>query len=136
MIAALILGAMAVGALHTIAPDHWLPFAALARSRGWSPRRAARTTMLCGFGHVTVSAALAIAALFVGLTVIHRFGTHLESRAVYLRIAFGVAYTIWSFLRDPLSPPARASRPRRRSHRLVAAVLRRPVLPRPSRNCI
>lgn len=103
MIPALILGAMAVGALHTMMPDHWLPFAALARSRGWSARRAARTTILCGFGHVTVSAALAVAALFLGLTVIHTFGARMESRAIYLLIAFGVAYTIWGFWRDPLS---------------------------------
>ena len=103
MIPTLVLGAMVVGALHTVMPDHWLPFAALARSRGWSARRAARTTILCGFGHVTVSAALAVAALFVGLTVIHAFGAHMESKAIYLLIAFGVVYTIWGFFRDPLA---------------------------------
>ena len=112
MIVALLLGAMAVGALHTIAPDHWLPFAALARSRGWSARRAARTTILCGFGHVTVSAALAVAALFVGLTVIHSFGARMESKAIYLLIAFGVVYTIWGFVRDPLA----AIHPHRHPH--------------------
>jgi hypothetical protein len=112
MIVALVLGAMAVGALHTIAPDHWLPFAALARSRGWSARRAARTTILCGFGHVTVSAALAVAALFVGLTVIHSFGARMESQAIYLLIAFGVVYTIWGFFRDPLA----AIHPHRHPH--------------------
>ena len=101
--AALIVAAMVVGALHTIAPDHWLPFAALARSRGWSARRAARTTVLCGFGHVTVSAALAVAALFVGLTVVHSLGARIESKSIYLLIAFGAAYMIWGFLRDPLA---------------------------------
>lgn len=103
MILALVLGAMAVGALHTMAPDHWLPFAALARSRGWSARRAARTTILCGFGHVTVSAALAVAALFVGLTVVHSFGARFESKSIYLLIAFGAVYMIWGFVRDPLA---------------------------------
>lgn len=112
MIVALVLGAMAVGALHTIAPDHWLPFAALARSRGWSARRTARTTVLCGFGHVTVSAALAVAALYLGLAVIHSFGARMESKAIYLLIAFGVAYTIWGFVRDPLA----ATHPHRHSH--------------------
>ena len=103
MILALVIGAMAVGALHTIAPDHWLPFAALARSRGWSARRAARTTIVCGFGHVTVSAALAVAALVIGLTVIRSFGARMESKSIYLLIAFGFAYMIWGFWRDPLS---------------------------------
>jgi nickel/cobalt transporter (NicO) family protein len=107
VIPALIIGAMAVGALHTMAPDHWLPFAALARSRGWSSRRAARTTVLCGFGHVTVSAALAVAALFLGLTAVHAIGSRLENQAIYLLMGFGVVYMLWglrrSFRRDPLA---------------------------------
>ena len=102
---ALALAAVTVGSLHTMAPDHWMPFAALARSRGWTSRRAARTTILCGFGHVTASAALGVAALFAGLAVIHAVGSHLESQANYLLMAFGTAYMVWgmrrSFRRDP-----------------------------------
>jgi hypothetical protein len=98
--------AAAVGALHTLAPDHWMPFAALARSRGWSPVRTARTTILCGFGHVTVSAALGVAALFAGLGVIHLVGGTLGAYANVLLIAFGLVYMAWglrrSFRRDPL----------------------------------
>jgi nickel/cobalt transporter (NicO) family protein len=105
MTLALILAAATVGSLHTMAPDHWMPFAALARARGWSGWRAARTTMLCGFGHVTVSAALGVAALFVGLGVIHAIGSRLENHANFLLMAFGTAYMIWglrrSFRRDP-----------------------------------
>jgi len=99
--------AAAVGALHTMAPDHWMPFAALARARGWSARRAARTTILCGFGHVTTSALLGIAALFAGLAAIHLIGGTLESFANVLLMTFGTIYLIWglrrSFRRDPLA---------------------------------
>lgn len=105
MILALVLAAVTVGSLHTMAPDHWMPFAALARARGWSGWRAARTTILCGFGHVTVSAALGIAALFAGLGVIRVVGSHLENQANYLLIIFGTIYMAWgmwrSFRRDP-----------------------------------
>lgn len=98
--------AAAVGSLHTLAPDHWMPFAALARSRGWSPLCTARTTILCGFGHVTVSAALGVAALFAGLGVVHLIGGTLGSYANVLLIAFGLVYMTWglvrSFRRDPL----------------------------------
>ena len=59
------LAAATVGALHTLAPDHWMPFAALARARGWTPVRAVRTTVICGLGHVTVSAILGIAVVVV-----------------------------------------------------------------------
>ena len=105
MILALILAAVTVGSLHTMAPDHWMPFAALARARRWSAWRAARTTIVCGFGHVTVSAALGIAALFVGLGVIRAIGSHLENQANYLLMVFGTIYMAWglwrSFRRDP-----------------------------------
>jgi nickel/cobalt exporter len=93
---ALVLAAITVGSLHTMAPDHWMPFAALARARGWSGWRAARTTILCGFGHVTVSAALGVAALFVGLGVIRAIGSHLENQANYLLMVFGAVYVMWA----------------------------------------
>lgn len=102
----LIAAAATVGALHTMAPDHWMPFAALARARGWSALRTARTTVVCGFGHVTVSAALGIAAVFVGLGAVHMIGGRLESLATWLLMAFGTLYMLWglrrSFRRDPL----------------------------------
>jgi nickel/cobalt exporter len=95
----LIVAAATVGSLHTMAPDHWMPFAALARARNWSPLRTARTTVLCGFGHVTVSATLGIAALFVGLGIIRAIGSHLENQANWLLMAFGTIYMIWGFWR-------------------------------------
>ncbi|HXH38167.1 MAG TPA: hypothetical protein VNN08_06040 [Thermoanaerobaculia bacterium] len=99
--------AAVIGALHTMAPDHWMPFAALARARGWSAPRAARTTILCGFGHVTTSAALGIAALFAGLGAIRLIGGTLASFANVLLMGFGTIYMIWglrrSFRRDPLA---------------------------------
>lgn len=102
----MVLAAAAVGALHTMAPDHWMPFAALARARRWSPARAVRTTILCGFGHVTVSAVLGIAALFTGLGIIRLIGGHLEMLATWLLMAFGAVYMAWgirrSLRRDPL----------------------------------
>ena len=96
---ALVAAAATVGSLHTMAPDHWMPFAALARARGWSLPRTARTTVLCGFGHVTVSAALGIVALFAGLTVIHAIGSHLEKQANWLLMGFGTIYMIWGLSR-------------------------------------
>lgn len=87
--------AMAVGALHTLAPDHWMPFAALARARGWTPIRALRTTVLCGLGHVTVSAILGVAALSVGLGVAQLVGGKLAALAPILLMAFGAVYLLW-----------------------------------------
>ena len=92
---ALPLAAASVGALHTLAPDHWMPFAALARARGWTPARALRTTVLCGLGHVTVSAILGIAALSVGLGIAQLIGGQLASLAPVLLMLFGTVYMLW-----------------------------------------
>jgi len=97
---ALMFAAATVGALHTLAPDHWVPFAALARASKWSVRQTARTTMLCGFGHVTVSALLAILVAFAGLKVFERLGAQLERQATFLLIAFGFVYLIWGLRRS------------------------------------
>lgn len=92
--------AATVGALHTLAPDHWVPFAALARASRWSVRQTARTTILCGFGHVTVSALLAILVAFAGLEVLERLGAQLERQATFLLIVFGFVYLIWGLRRS------------------------------------
>lgn len=96
---ALVLTSMAVGAVHTMAPDHWVPFAALARSERWTAVRTATVTALCGLGHVTVSVALGLAAALFGLEVVERFGRRLEGLGGVFLIAFGVIYALWGLHR-------------------------------------
>ncbi|MGB5812508.1 MAG: hypothetical protein WBG86_18375 [Polyangiales bacterium] len=91
----LALAAMSIGALHSLAPDHWVPIAAVARARQWSKRRTARVALLCGFGHVTVSVLLGILALMFGTSLFESFGERMVSIAGYLLIGFGVAYAVW-----------------------------------------
>jgi hypothetical protein len=95
LLAALALAAVSVGVLHTLAPDHWLPIAAVGRARGWSHRRTARVAILCGLGHVTVSAALGLVALFSGTAIVEAVGAHAASVAGVLLIGFGVGYALW-----------------------------------------
>ena len=93
--AALAFAAASVGSLHSLAPDHWVPFTALARARGWTRGRTARVTLLCGFGHVTVSVALGLAGLWVGSAVMQSLGRRMESVAGILLVGFGFAYGAW-----------------------------------------
>ncbi|HYT75240.1 MAG TPA: hypothetical protein VEL79_10865 [Vicinamibacterales bacterium] len=90
----LAVGAVTLGSLHTLAPDHWVPFAALSRAQGWSRLRTARITALCGFGHVTVSVVLGVLALAFGLEMLHVVGRRMESIAGLLLIAFGLVYAV------------------------------------------
>jgi hypothetical protein len=95
LFATLALAAVSLGALHTAAPDHWVPFAAVARARGWSAGRTARVTALCGFGHVTASVLLGLLGLFFGLEMLQTFGRRMESVAGLLLIGFGLVYAFW-----------------------------------------
>ncbi len=96
---ALVAAATSIGAVHTLAPDHWVPFAALARAEQWSARRTALVTASCGLGHVTVSVGLGLFGLLAGREVIERFGHRLESASGLLLIGFGVAYAAWGLHR-------------------------------------
>jgi nickel/cobalt exporter len=95
LFATLAAAAITVGSLHSLAPDHWVPIAAVARARGWSSRRAAAVGLLCGFGHVTVSVLLGLLALVFGAHMLQSLGERMESLAGLLLIGFGVAYGIW-----------------------------------------
>jgi hypothetical protein len=96
---ALALAAVTVGSLHTLAPDHWIPFAALARAQRWSAAHTARVTIACGLGHVTVSALLGLGGLFFGLRVMEVFGRRMEALAGILLVGFGLAYAAWGLRR-------------------------------------
>jgi ABC-type nickel/cobalt efflux system permease component RcnA len=95
----LLAAAVSVGSLHTIAPDHWVPFAALSRARHWSTPRTIVVTVACGLGHVTVSALLGVAALLFGLQLLQSFAEQMESLAGLLLIGFGLAYGLWGWRR-------------------------------------
>jgi nickel/cobalt transporter (NicO) family protein len=97
--AALMITAGTVGALHSLAPDHWLPFAALARARGWTPARTSRLAFFCAVGHVTVSALFGVLAVLLGREAVEAFGTTLAASAPLLLIGFGAAYLLWALWR-------------------------------------
>ncbi len=86
--------AASLASIHSLAPDHWMPIAALSRVQGWSAARTARITIVCGAAHVTTSVALGVAGLAMGLRVFEHYGARLESFAGLLLIGFGVVYGI------------------------------------------
>ncbi len=96
---ALAVTAATVGALHSLAPDHWVPFTVLAKAQGWSRAKTARITILCGFGHVTVSVALGIAGLILGVAVLQAMGEKLAAVGGIALVGFGIAYGIWGLRR-------------------------------------
>ncbi|HHT9132440.1 MAG TPA: sulfite exporter TauE/SafE family protein [Candidatus Tripitaka californicus] len=94
---ALILSAIGVGLVHSLAPDHWLPFASLAQAQGWSRKKLLVVSFLAGLGHVGSSFVLGVLGIVLGMGLAHMEGVESfrGNVAGFLRIGFGVAYALW-----------------------------------------
>jgi nickel/cobalt exporter len=94
--------AASIGVVHTLlGPDHYLPFVALGRARGWSLRRTLGLTLICGIGHVASSVALGAVGLGLGVAVtrLEVVEGHRASLATWALIAFGLVYAVWGVRR-------------------------------------
>lgn len=95
---ALLATAAFIGTVHTLAgPDHYVPFIAMARARGWRAGRTAAVTLACGTGHVAGSVALGAVGIALGLALgrmewIEAFRGEV---AGWLLLGFGLAYAAW-----------------------------------------
>jgi hypothetical protein len=94
----LLVGAVAaVGVLHTIVPDHWVPIALIARQRGWSKAETARAALQAGTGHVLSTLLIALAVWVAGVAVAARFGHIVDAASGIALVGFGgwVAFSAW-----------------------------------------
>jgi ABC-type nickel/cobalt efflux system permease component RcnA len=86
----LLVGAVAaVGVLHTVVPDHWVPITLVARQRGWSVGQTARAALLAGTGHVLTTLAIAVVVWGAGVAAARTFGALVDMLASLALIAFG-----------------------------------------------
>jgi hypothetical protein len=98
----LLIGAVAaVGVLHTIVPDHWVPIMLIARQRGWSKAETARASLQAGTGHVLSTLLIASVVWLAGVAVATRFGQFVDTAASIALVAFGswIAISAWRELR-------------------------------------
>lgn len=95
----LLLGTAAtIGTIHTIlGPDHYLPFAAIAKARSWNNRKMLTITVLCGVGHVLGSVGLGILGIALGwaLGSMESIESVRGDWAAWALIGFGLAYGVW-----------------------------------------
>ncbi len=94
---ALILSAVGIGFVHSLAPDHWLPFASIAKAQGWSRQKLIMVSLLAGAAHVGSSIVLGALGIFLGLGLFHLEGAESfrGNIAGFLLIGFGAAYALW-----------------------------------------
>lgn len=100
----LLVGAVAaVGVLHTIVPDHWVPITLIARQKGWSKVETLRAALQAGTGHVLSTLAIAAVVWWAGIAVAERFGHVVDTVSSLALILFGAWFAIsaWRELRSP-----------------------------------
>jgi ABC-type nickel/cobalt efflux system permease component RcnA len=93
----LFITAAATAVLHTLIPDHWLPFVLIGRSRGWRPLTTAVISGVSALIHVLLSVALGLTALAVGVKAAEAVGESLERGGALLLVAFGLGYAVWAW---------------------------------------
>jgi sulfite exporter TauE/SafE len=98
----LILTAIGISILHTVVgPDHYLPFIALSKSRGWSFSKTIFWTIVCGCGHVWSSVLLGLGGAAIGwsLSKIRWLETVRGGIAGWTLLGFGLMYGAWGWFR-------------------------------------
>lgn len=98
----LITTAIAIACLHTVSgPDHYLPFIALSKSRGWSFAKTLWWTVICGCGHVWSSVLLGLGGGAIGwnLSKVSWLENVRGGIAGWVMLVFGLVYGIWGLVR-------------------------------------
>lgn len=94
--------AATIGLVHTVTgPDHYVPFAMIAKAKNWNTRQVLLLVILCGIGHVGSSIVLGFVGIATGiglqkLTIIEGYR---GSVAAWLLIIFGLVYGVWGLRR-------------------------------------
>jgi sulfite exporter TauE/SafE len=98
----LLTAAISIAFLHTISgPDHYVPFIALSKARGWSLGRTMLWTVVCGCGHVWSSVLLGLGGAAIGWSL-SKVGWLEDVRggiAGWVMLIFGLFYGIWGLYR-------------------------------------
>jgi putative Mn2+ efflux pump MntP len=91
----LLAAAGAVGFLHSILPDHWVPLAVIARTQRWSILHTARISLLASIGHVLTSIILAGIIAAVGLQFRNAFEMQQGHIVGVILILTGLGFVLW-----------------------------------------
>src|SRR5882724_3661256 len=95
----LLLGSViAVGILHTMVPDHWVPITLIARERKWTRAQTASAALTAGTGHIVTTLILGVIVWLAGVAVATQFGHAVDLISSFALIAFGLWIGIASWL--------------------------------------
>ena len=89
--------AVSIAVIHSLAPDHYVPFVAIGKARMWGVKKILAFSTLAGTLHVLSSVAIGILLIF-GINLLG-FAEAIESLSPILLIAVGLAYSIASLIK-------------------------------------
>lgn len=100
-VSAIWLTAFLTAVLHTImGPDHYLPFVAIGKSRGYSLKKTLLWTFVCGIGHIASALLIALVFIYFSHWLSAENFTWIEDNrgdiAAYSLIGLGAAYLLWA----------------------------------------
>lgn len=104
----LIATALSIGFMHTLlGPDHYVPFVMMSKARGWSMKKTALITFLCGLGHVLSSIVLGFIGILLGIAVfkLEAIEGYRGEIAGWLLLIFGFTYFVWGFVKAIQNKP-------------------------------
>jgi len=94
----LLVGAViAVGVLHTMVPDHWVPITLIARQKKWTRAQIVRAALQAGTGHVVTTLLIALVVWIAGVAVASRFGNLVDIISSLALIGFGLWIALGSW---------------------------------------
>ena len=82
-----------VAATHTLIPDHWLPYVAMSRAKGWSIRKAMWVTGIGAAIHLVSTAILGVLLGFIGASAITGISEKADLISGFLLLMFGLYFT-------------------------------------------
>ncbi len=85
------IGVFTIALIHSILPHHWIPFALVGKSQGWSLSRTLSVTTISSLGHSIVTIAMGVVVAFLGSQVArHAEGTEILTGVIL--IVMGLVY--------------------------------------------
>ncbi|MGH9870546.1 MAG: hypothetical protein ACREAA_20610 [Candidatus Polarisedimenticolia bacterium] len=99
---ALVVTTVLTAVVHTLIPDHWLPFVLVSRAERWSVRHTVMLTVISASLHVALSIALGLTLVLAGRgaeRAVLGLGDRLESFTGWMLVVFGLAYMVWFLVR-------------------------------------
>ncbi len=90
----LLSGAFILTLLHTILPEHWMPFVLIGKAQKWDTRKTIGVAILAATGHVLITVFLGLIVLFITESVLEYVGDFSRVIPSVILAVLGIVYLV------------------------------------------